>query len=163
MLTNIGSSAPVFHFKGNRDLLNFQKTAFLCSRSISSTAVLKCYDWAIEQREKGVCVLSGFQSQIEKDVLHYLLQGMQPIIIALARGLKKRIEPELQDAFSSGRILMVSVFPETITRPTSEAAELRNRMMIEMADHIVFGFVSETGNLAKLKVEYSNKKEIHTL
>ena len=163
MLKNSDFFSSELHFKGNRVLLNFQKTAFLCSRSISSTAVLKCYDWAIEQREKGACVISGFQSQIEKDVLHYLLQGKQPIIIALARGLKKRIEPELQDAFSSGRILMVSIFPETLTRPTSETAVQRNRMMLEMADSVVFGFVSETGNLAKLKVEYSNKKEIHTL
>jgi hypothetical protein len=40
--------------------------------------VLKCYDWAIEEREAGNFVISGFHSQIEKDVLHYLLKGKQP-------------------------------------------------------------------------------------
>jgi predicted Rossmann fold nucleotide-binding protein DprA/Smf involved in DNA uptake len=61
--------------QGNTELLKLHKTAFLCSRKVSASALLKCYDWAIKQREKEVCVISGFHSQIEKDVLHYLLKG----------------------------------------------------------------------------------------
>ncbi len=80
---------------GNLELLNLPKTAFLCSRKVPASVVLKSYDWALEQREKGNCVISGFQSQLEKDVLHYLLKGHQPIILVLARGMRKRIEPEL--------------------------------------------------------------------
>ena len=57
---------------GNIELLKLPKTAFLCSRNIPASAVLKCYDWAIEQRDKGNCVISGFHSKIEKDVFHYL-------------------------------------------------------------------------------------------
>jgi hypothetical protein len=38
---------------GNSELLKLPKTAFLCSRNIPASAVLKCYDWAIEQRDKG--------------------------------------------------------------------------------------------------------------
>ena len=75
---------------GNEKILNMPKTAFLCSRRVPASAVLKCYDWAIDQREAGRCVISGFHSQMEKDVLYYLLKGTQPIILALARGLKKR-------------------------------------------------------------------------
>ena len=36
---------------GNAELLKLPKTAFLCSRNIPASAVLKCYDWAIEQRD----------------------------------------------------------------------------------------------------------------
>jgi hypothetical protein len=75
---------------GNQELLAQHKTAFLCSRRVPASAVLKCYDWAVQQREAGTCVISGFHSQMEKDVLHYLLKGNQPIILALARGLKTR-------------------------------------------------------------------------
>jgi hypothetical protein len=66
------------HTLGNTDLLNLQKVAFLCSRKCPAAVVLKSYDWAIEQRDNGVCVISGFHSRIEKDVLHYLLKGAQP-------------------------------------------------------------------------------------
>jgi hypothetical protein len=58
---------------GNLEHLKLPKTAFLCSRQIPASAVLKCYDWAIAQREAGNCIISGFHSQIEKDVLHYLV------------------------------------------------------------------------------------------
>jgi hypothetical protein len=151
------------NFLGNIGLFKLSKTAFLCSRRIPASAVLKCYDWALLQRDKGICVISGFQSQIEKDVLHYLLQGDQPIIIALARGLKKRIEPEFQEALSLNRLLIVSPFSESVKRPSIETAEKRNRIMIEMADEIVFGFVKDGGALSNLKKEYENTKKITTL
>ncbi|HHT9146151.1 MAG TPA: DNA-binding protein, partial [Candidatus Wunengus sp. YC61] len=77
------------NYVGNKQLLENYKIAFLCSRKCPADIILKSYDWAIEQREKGVCVISGFHSKIEIDVLHYLLKGTQPIILALARGLKK--------------------------------------------------------------------------
>mgnify|MGYP001164735387 CR=1 FL=1 len=58
---------------GNELLLKIEKTAFLCSRMVPASVILKCYDWAIAQREAGNCIISGFHSQLEKDVLHYLL------------------------------------------------------------------------------------------
>jgi hypothetical protein len=95
---------------GNLELLKLQKTAFLCSRKVPASTVLKCYDWAIAQRKQGNCVISGFHSQIEKDVLHYLLKGEQPIIVAMARGLKQRLEPELKAELEKGRLLIITPF-----------------------------------------------------
>jgi len=135
---------------GNSDLLKLPKTAFLCSRKAPASVVLKCYDWAIEQREKGVCVISGFHSQIEKDVLHYLLKGQQPIILALARGLKEKMEPQFVKPLEQGRLLIISPFDKSVKRVTEQTAETRNKMMIEIADDITVGFVSEGGNLEKL-------------
>ncbi|MBU1152495.1 ATP-binding protein [bacterium] len=43
---------------GNTELLKLHKTAFLCSREIPASVVLKCYDWAIEQREKGSVIIT---------------------------------------------------------------------------------------------------------
>jgi predicted Rossmann fold nucleotide-binding protein DprA/Smf involved in DNA uptake len=148
---------------GNNALLSLKKTAFLCSRKIPASTVLKCYDWAIEQREQGTCVISGFQSQIEKDVLHYLLPGSQPIIIALAKGLRNPVDPLVVEAFSKNRILVVSPFGHEVTRVTVETAQRRNRMMIEMADEVVFGYISRNGNLDKLKSEHEPKKKIKLL
>jgi hypothetical protein len=31
---------------GERNLLKLSKTAFLCSRQVPASVVLKCYDWA---------------------------------------------------------------------------------------------------------------------
>jgi predicted Rossmann fold nucleotide-binding protein DprA/Smf involved in DNA uptake len=135
---------------GNTELLKLYKTAFLCSRQVPASVVLKCYDWAIEQREKGVCVISGFHSQIEKDVLHYLLKGKQPIIIALARGLKEKLEPEFEKPLQEGRFLIISPFDKTVKRVTEETAETRNKLMIDLADNITIGFASPGGQLEEL-------------
>ncbi len=88
---------------GNSEILNLHKTAFLCSRQIPASVVLKCYDWAIAQREAGKCIISGFHSQMEKDLFGYLVKGQQPVIIALARGLKKTIEPQFRELLDQQR------------------------------------------------------------
>lgn len=136
--------------KGNTDLLKLPKTAFLCSRKIPASVVLKCYDWAIEQREKGNCIISGFHSQIEKDVLHYLLKGKQPIILALARGIKAKLEPEFERPIEEGRLLIITPFDKNVKRVTEETAQKRNELMISLADQITIGYASEGGKISEL-------------
>jgi hypothetical protein len=145
---------------GNTELLKLCKTAFLCSREIPASVVLKCYDWAIDQREKGNCVIGGFHSKIEKDVFHYLLAGTQPVIMALARGMKEKIEPEWKVAIAAGRFLIVTPFEKRIQLVTTENAEKRNRFMIELADEIVVGYASKSGMLERLIAEVKGKKVI---
>lgn len=140
---------------GNTDILKLPKTAFLCSRKVPAGVVLKCYDWAIAQREAGRCIISGFHSQIEKDVLHYLIKGSQPIIIALAGGLKKRLEPELKDAMDKNRLLIVTPFDEKVKRVTNETANQRNRFMAELADEIFVAYSLAGGNIEKLITDIS--------
>lgn len=135
---------------GNSQLLKLEKTAFFCSRKVPASVVLKCYDWAINQREQGNCIISGFHSQIEKDVLHYLLKGQQPIILVLARGLKERIEPEFRQAIDQGRLLIITPFDKLVKRVTEKTAQSRNQLMMELADNITVGYISEGGLLEEL-------------
>ena len=152
-----------FHTLGNTAILELHKTAFLCSRKCPASIVLKAYDWAIAQREAGNCIISGFHSTIEKDVLHYLLKGTQPIILALARGMKKRLEPEIKQAIDAGRLLIVTPFEDSVKRVTSETAQTRNRLMIDLADEVIIAYASENGNLQRLIDEKKNKKAIRLL
>ena len=147
---------------GNYNLLKLPKTAFLCSRQVPASVVLKCYDWAIEQREKGVCVISGFHSQIEKDVLHYLLKGKQPIILVLARGLKEKLEPEFEKHLEQGRLLIISPFDKRTKRVTEMTAETRNKLMIDLADQIIIGYASAGGQLEKL-LNATTSKQINKI
>lgn len=148
---------------GNRDLLKYEKTAFLCSRKVPASIVLKCYDWAIKQRESGRCVISGFHSQIEKDVLHYLLKGNQPIIIVLARGLKKKIEPIFLDEIKKNRLLIITPFEQNITRVTQETANKRNELMAQLADEIFVAYAQPAGKIEQVVLEWIKKgKKIFT-
>jgi len=138
------------HFIGNQALLKNYKIAFLCSREVPASIVLKAYDWAIEQREEGRCVISGFHSKIEKDVFHYLLKGQQPVIMVLARGFKERLEPEMKPAFDEKRLLMVSPFDLSVRRITRQTAAKRNEVMFELADEIFVAYASRGGMLWRL-------------
>ncbi len=135
------------HYLGNTEILNHHKIAFICSRRCPAQVVMKSYDWAIEKRNAKTCVLSGNHSQIEKDVLHYLLKGEQSIIVALARGLKKRLEPELAEALSKNRLLIITPFPSSVTRVTQETANQRNEFMAELADEIFVAYAQPGGNV----------------
>ncbi len=150
-------------YVGNYELIMLPKTAFLCSRQVPASIVLKCYDWAIQQRNAEHCVISGFHSQIEKDVLHYLLKGDQPIIIALARGLKKRLEPELKQALAQNRLLIITPFGSGVTRANQKTANKRNELMTSLADEIVVSYAQPGGNIERLIIKWLKKgKKVKT-
>jgi len=151
-------------YLGNKDILKNYKVGFLCSRKVPSDIILKTYDWAIEQREKGVCVVSGFHSKIEKDVFHYLLKGTQPIIMVLARGMKKRWEPELLKSLQENRLLIISPFSKSLSRATSENAVKRNKLIVNLSDEIVIPFSIETGKLSEIvSFTVANNKPIQKI
>lgn len=162
-LGNAAQLIETLNFIGNAELITMPKNAFLCSRKIPASVVLKCYDWAIAQRESGVCIISGFHSQIEKDVLHYLLKGTQPIILALARGLKQKVEKEFEEPIKQGRLLIITPFAKEIKRVTEQTAQVRNKMMIDLADSITVGYASADGSLEAVLKGIDNGKEIFKL
>ena len=149
----------VEEYLGNRELLEAHKTAFLCSRSVSSPAMLRCYDWATEACRSDGVVVSGFQSRIERDVLHFLLQGQKPLIVVIARRMYTVLASELQSAMDAGRLLIVSTAPKA-TRASQTAADERNRYIAELADEIVFGYIAPDSRLNELYRQYASKSGI---
>ncbi len=65
---------PEVEYLGNKDLLELYKIGFLCSRKVLAEIILKTYDWAIDQREKRNCIMSGFHSKIEKNYTSIIFQ-----------------------------------------------------------------------------------------
>ncbi|MBQ3290196.1 MAG: hypothetical protein IJH50_12370 [Kiritimatiellae bacterium] len=134
---------------GNISLLDApNKVAFLSSRKIAPDDVLRCYDWAAKVRDGDACVMSGFQSPLEKDVLRFLLRGKVSIILVLARSLWKKVPDELREAVASGRLLIVS--PVAASRASSSTAAARNRWILENCDEVVLGSLDPNGDLASL-------------
>ena len=144
-------------YLGNQELLQLKKTAFLVSSTISSETVLQVYDWATEMRNRGECVVSGFSSKLEQDVLHFLLKGSQPIIIVLARKMYKVFPDELKEPLAQNRLLIISV--SNAIRQSRVTAMARNKYVCEMADRILFVGVTEQSSLYSYKNEFRNKLE----
>jgi len=132
------------------------KTAFLASSTIPTDMVLKCYDWATQIAQSDQCVISGFSSHLEKEVLHFLMKGRCPIILVLAREMYKQIPSELQPLLDANRLLIISV--SKAVRQSRVTAHARNKYICEMADKILFVGVTEKSSLYLLRETYKNKQ-----
>ena len=141
---------------GDASILDRSKVGFLSSRKVPSAAVMKCYDWATEMRDKGVCVMGGFQSPLEEDVLTFLLHGKQPVVWVLAHKLwtAKSIPKAYREPIVAGRLLVVSPVAQTAARVDARAATIRNRYILEHSEKVVFAAIDPNGALVRLVGEY---------
>ena len=158
---------------GNAGLMGLPKTAFLSSRKVAPAAVMRCYDWATGMRGGGrgatalpdgggtpggsagrlalPCVVGGFQSALERDVLKLLLpDGGTPIVMVLARGMWRSVPTEYREAINAGRMLVVSPFSQGVVRVSKETAEKRNGWILDHCDEAVFASLDPNGSLARL-------------
>ena len=143
---------------GNAALMERPKIAFLSSRKVAPAAVMRCYDWATGMRGGGStgrlappCVVGGFQSALERDVLKLLLpEGGPPIVMVLARGMWRSVPVEYRAAINAGRMLVVSPFSQGVIRVSKETAENRNGWILDHCDEAVFASLDPDGSLARL-------------
>ena len=163
---------------GNAALMELPKIAFLSSRRVAPAAVMRCYDWATEMRggvrgapalpsggrlgevalQSGSagrlvlpCVIGGFQSALERDVLKLLLPAGAPsIVMVLARGMWRNVPMEYREAINSGRMLVVSTFTQGVVRVSKETAAKRNAFVLDHCDEAVFASLDPNGSLARL-------------
>ncbi len=157
-----------FQILGNAALMERPKVAFLSSRRVAPAAVMRCYDWATAMCGGGGgatvlpvaatsattpagCVIGGFQSALERDVLKLLLPvGGPSIVMVLARGMWRIVPMEYREAINSGRMLVVSPFSQGVIRVSRETAEKRNAFVLDHCDEAVFASLDPDGSLARL-------------
>ena len=124
-------------YLGNKQLLNLQKIGFIASRHASTLDIIPTLDWAAKiSRQKDIAVVSGFQSPLEKDVLKFLLRGVCPIIIVLARGMYRKLPVYLNEAMNQNRLLCISLERDNITRVSEVSAHKRNEHIKLIVDEL---------------------------
>ena len=127
----------VTKYLGNKKLLSLPKIGFIASRHASTLDVIPTLDWAVEiSKSTDVAVVSGFQSPLEKDVLKFLLRGVCPIIIVLARGMYRKLPEALQTPMDQQRLLIISNESDNTTRVSEITAHKRNEYVISISDEM---------------------------
>ena len=144
-------------YLGNKEILKNYKVGILCSRKVPADIILKTYDWAIEQRDKGVCIISGFHSKIEKDVFEILTKGKQPMILVLARCMKKRRDEKILKALETNKLLIISPVNSAIKRVTKETSLIRNKYILLKSDKIFIPYTSPSGMLTQIIKPFQDK------
>ncbi|MFD2785824.1 hypothetical protein [Hymenobacter rubripertinctus] len=133
---------------GNAALLRLPKTAFFCSREYPPRIEYATYVWAMEQRQLGRCVASGFHSRLEQAVFRFLRQDrQQPIVYGLGRGIQPSVAFEHEQDIRLGHLLFVSHFEPEQTTISQETADIRNLLLADIADVLFIPYMSPGGNL----------------
>lgn len=141
---------------GNIELLDRRKIGFLAGSKINPLSVLPTLDWASEVSvRKDVSIVSGFHSQLERQVVDFLLRGRCGIICILARSLYTKIPLEFQSAYTCGRVLFVS--EEKQNRVSKYSAYRRNQLVVKFADELVTPKISSDSSLHPLISSFTRK------
>ena len=149
-LTDSAASRKSFKYIGNSDLMKEHKTAFLCSSNASTDVRRTSIKWAEKQCVDKNCIISGFQSEAEKDVLDVILAEKGLGIIVLPHSIYEKCPSKLQNAVNEGRLLIISFFEDGIYRINRLNAEKRNHQVLECADTVVIGYAKKDGMIAQL-------------
>ncbi len=152
------ANEPRFYFLGDVRILRQPKTAIFCSAKCPGDVILRTHDAATRWRDAGRVVMSGFHSPVERDCLHILLRGTQPIIICPARTLPQRVPPDWKKPLADGRLLLLSAFGATEKRVTAALAAKRNEFVAALADEVFIAHATVGGHLEALANRLGTKE-----
>ena len=141
---------PELSALGNLDLLALPKTALFCSSRCPGKVILTTYDQAARWRDADRCVISGFHSPVEKECLKILLRGDAPVILCPAHSMLERLPAQWAIAVAGGRMLILSCFPKTDRRVTTDLAARRNDFVAALADEVFIAHATPGGRMERL-------------
>jgi predicted Rossmann fold nucleotide-binding protein DprA/Smf involved in DNA uptake len=150
---------------GNLELLQHSALAIFCSSKCPGSLILRAQDVAKELVIRGTTVVSGFHSSVEREVQRVLLRGENPLIVCPARGLSRmRVPVEYHAGLEAGRLLLLSAFPDTVTRVSEDSARRRSYFVADLADRALIIHASLTGSTQMLAQRVlADKKAVFTL
>lgn len=144
----LGKSAPEkLYVIGKASALQQPAVAFVCSVKCPGSVVIHTFDAIRQLRDAGVVVVGGFHSPMEQECLDFLLRGKQPVIMSPAKGLARiRLSLAQRAAIEEGRLVLTSIFPETVTRTDKQQSRARNEFVAALATSVLIPHASPGGN-----------------
>ena len=146
---NLRFSNNVKHL-GNLDLLRLNKTAFLSSSKKSSNSITNVEKWVNTINTNDTCIISGFQSEIEKLVLERLLKTKAKIILVMAKRMFISCPQKYKEAVNEGRMLIITPYSNLGCVVTKSTAKKRNLYVVNHANKIVVGDITPNGMIENI-------------
>ena len=152
-------------FAGNRALLDLPLIAYLASRGESgkgekSFALTRD---ALTRETRPRCVISGFLSPMEREILDVCLAEELPVVQVLARGLPQWLPVPVRRAMDAGRFLAITPFDADVVKVSAERAAWCNQYVLHRADNVVIGQLTPDGMLARLLADLPESKPVQIL
>ena len=146
---NLSFNKEKTKYLGNLDLLKNHKIGFLSSQKFAPNTINKIKVW-LQSVNQEDCIVSGFQSKNEYELLNLLLRYNKKIILVLARDMFDNCPKKFIRAVDDGRMLIITPYDTTLKINTREAAKSRNQFVLDTSDRIVIGDLSIGGMLDRM-------------
>jgi predicted Rossmann fold nucleotide-binding protein DprA/Smf involved in DNA uptake len=140
---------------GNAVLLAEPLIGFLASRACPAHVLIETLNLVPQWVAAGRVLVSGFHSLLEQQVLTSLLRHEGRAVKVLARGIMTDYRPAAREreALEVGRMLILTIFPSTITRTTRATALERNRLVLQLGNERYIPHIAPGSPLAELVFE----------
>lgn len=151
----LGSRAPkVLYWSGNLDILKLPSVGLLASRQANPACLLKAYALLDILAGLEVCVLGGWHSALEMEMLSRICRGDAKIAVLPAKGLADYEPPDrVRDALANGDALVLTHCGPHVARVTREAALRRNRLLVALSGGLFVPCAFDRSATAKLAAE----------
>ena len=133
---------------GNEQLLEREKTLFLCSKKTPYDIYPIIFDW-VENLCDTDCVMCFKSTEMEFEVMTSLLVHKVPTILVVMKRFTDVYNLQIEMALKEGRMLIL-VLERDEPRGAGQTPRLRNEFVVNMADKIVCGYVNPNGSVFSL-------------
>lgn len=131
--------------QGNAALKDREKTLFLCSKRTPYEYYGKVFRW-VESLTDRDCVMCFNSTEMEEEVMKALLVHRIPTILFVMNRFHDENNIQIQKALDENRMLIIVLKRD---EPIGKGAtpRLRNKFVMEMAQHIICGFINKNGSI----------------
>ena len=133
---------------GNEQLLEREKTLFLCSKHTPYEIYPIIFDW-VENLYETDCVMCFKTTEMEFEVMTSLLVHKVPTILVVMKRFTDVYNLQIEMALKEGRMLIL-VLERDELHGAGLTSRLRNEFVVNMADKIVCGYVNSNGSVFSL-------------
>ena len=143
---------------GNQELLNREKTLFLCSKRTPINLYEYIFLWTDSLMEND-CVACFNSTEMESEVLKALLVAKIPTILFVMNRFTDVNNIQIEQALKENRMLIVMLKRDE-PRGKGQTPRLRNEYVLSLCQHIVCGYVNKNGSVFPL---LAGRTDVRTL
>ena len=133
---------------GNQNLMNREKTLFLCSKMTPIGLYGKVFKWTDSLTDKD-CIACFNSTDMESEVLKALLVSKVPTILFVMNRFTDGNNIQIERALQENRMLIV-VLRRDKPRGKGATPRLRNEYVLSICQHVVCGYVNKNGSVFPL-------------
>lgn len=130
---------------GNEELLNREKTLFLCSKRTPYTLYGRIFQW-VESLTHNDCVMCFNSSELEDEVMKALVVNQIPTVLVVMNRFNYKSNIQIEKALKEQRMLIL-ILQRDEPKGKGQTPRLRNEYVMQLAEHLVCGYVNKNGNI----------------